>query len=245
MTAESDYQAVAKPIRAAAVARVLGVGYRYLVTLREKGYIKQSEYGLFSIPDAVQGYLRFLRERRQPTKQQAAVGLTEWQRRKLELDVKQRQGKLLPIELLDETMQSLVAETVSLLESQPGRLANELAGISEPAVIREILLDDNRRIRAALAVHLERRAEALRAVQALDSDDGTSAEAESVAMGGGEQDLPGGEHGTGPLPGEEDAVLQADAGRVRGPSLPKGRGRNGHADGKNGVVPKRDRAQAR
>jgi len=45
------------------------------------------------------------------------------------------------------------------LESLPGRLATVLAGESEPAVVRKVLLDEVRRVRQSVADTFERMAE--------------------------------------------------------------------------------------
>ena len=171
-TVESEYQAISTPRRAAAVARALGISYRHLMKLHEAGYIKKAQYGMFTVPDAAQGYVRHLKEGiKVQTKREKKADLAEWQARKVRLQVLKAEGELLPAVLVDQTTQALCAEMVALLERQPGRLASELAGISEPPVIREMLLDDCRSIRRALAAHLARRSEALRQVRAVDESE--------------------------------------------------------------------------
>jgi len=245
MSAESDYKNVSKPIQMSAAARVIGIHYRHLARLAEQGWVKKEPgFGLVKLTSAVQGYVKSLKDST-PTRNSMRTELVDMQRQKLALQIRSTAGELLPIAMVDETIQGMSVEFVSLLEGLPSRLANELAGISEPAVVREHLLDEVRRIRSVVAKHLEQRAEALKAMHDSGKYLAASAEKKTMGMGGGESDLPAGERGAGPIQDQTDSILQTDPGRVRRSKVSKSRRGNGHANGKDRIFPQRHRKKAR
>lgn len=89
----------------------------------------------------------------------------------------------------------------SQLEAQPGRLANELAAVSDPALIRAKLRDENRRILDACAVEVDRFAEQIEAPAEADgSDAAPSTGPHPGPMGGRDADPAAGQRGAGTVP---------------------------------------------
>lgn len=245
MTVDSDYQAVSAPIKIAAAARVLGISKRHLRHLVDKGFIRSTgKWGGFVLPEVVQDYVRWIKNERPPRDEQRSE-LRSWQQKKIELQISQALGHLLPSSMISDLLQEYFTETAALLEAAPGRLANELAGVHDPAIARQLLQDETRRIREALAKRLERTIEVCRASGSVRQDPASAPEAQPVAVGGDESSVPPGERGAGPLPSEANAVLHPDPGRRRRSTVQRHRRGNGDANGEDNVVPQRRRAKAR
>ena len=92
---------------------------------------------------------------------------------KFALENSRRRGELIYADQVAEVMARIAAELSSRLDAVPGRVAGELAGISDPAVIRQRLLDEHRAVRAAFAGATAELADALGSVD----DDGGDSEA--------------------------------------------------------------------
>lgn len=87
--------------------------------------------------------------------------LAKAQAEKVEMENEQRRGRTIDAAQVEETMLGLAAYLAREHDALPGRVANELAGINEPAVIRSRLLEECRAIREGLAQHFSRTADAL------------------------------------------------------------------------------------
>lgn len=70
---------------------------------------------------------------------------------KVELANAQRRGELIFADQVAEALSTLAADLSARHDALPGRLANELAGLTDPAVIRSRLLDELRAVRGAFA----------------------------------------------------------------------------------------------
>ncbi len=73
-----------------------------------------------------------------------------------EIEVAIKKAEFLPIEIFQNTVNELVAICAMGLEAIPGRMANELAGISEPAEVQQQLLEEIRNIRGSLSESLSK-----------------------------------------------------------------------------------------
>src|ERR1043166_802920 len=87
--------------------------------------------------------------------------LAKAQADKVELENARRRGELILASLVAHVLSSLGADLASRHDGLAGRVANELAGISEPALIRERLLTELRGVRTAVADGVEKLADAL------------------------------------------------------------------------------------
>jgi phage terminase Nu1 subunit (DNA packaging protein) len=103
-------------------------------------------------------------------------------REKLQLEIDQVRGRLIPNETFITLNTSIAAVYATQLDALPSRCAADLAIIDDPALIRARLFEETRRIRAATAERLEHRSRELSAdVDRLDSlrlEPGASAAAE-------------------------------------------------------------------
>lgn len=103
-------------------------------------------------------------------------------REKLQIEIDQARGRLVPIDAVITLATSIAAVYATQLDSLPSRCASDLAVLDDPATIRARLLEETRRIRAATADRLEHRARAFTAeageLDSLRRDDGEGAAAE-------------------------------------------------------------------
>lgn len=211
------------------LASVLGLTVQRIGQLQNEGVIPQHARGQYRLGASVQAYAHYLGSRR-PTRDSEHSRLARVQADKIDRENRRARGELLPREVVDETLQGVHAAAVPLLDGMGGRLANELSGISEPAVIRERIQDECRAVRTAVADYLERRATALDAMQDRGERLAAAQEAQPLAVGAGEPELPEGECGTRTIPSESRALVDSDAGSMREPAvLASGRG-YGNAD---------------
>lgn len=91
-------------------------------------------------------------------------------REKLQLEIDQVRGRLIPNETFVDLMTSIAAVYATQLDSLPSRCAADLAIIDDPALIRARLFEETRAVRAATADRLERRSRELSAdVDRIDS----------------------------------------------------------------------------
>lgn len=72
------------------------------------------------------------------------------------LDALEQERRLITKEEVQEITTSAMVIMATQLDGLGGRLAQQLAGESDPAVIRQVILDETRRIRATAAEELER-----------------------------------------------------------------------------------------
>lgn len=199
------------------IGRLLGLTIRRLQQLAKDGYIQPVGHGRYNLVNSVQGYVRFLKEdARKPVRDSEHSLVAREQREKLRLENMRTRGELLERAWVGETDQLRAATFSAQLDGLPGRVANELAAISEPADVRAKLLDETRIVREAMAKFEEDRAQALReAVDDGGDDLETAEEEDSLAVGRGEPDIPPGKRGTGEVSGEPRALLHSDSGMVR------------------------------
>lgn len=181
------------------IAELLGVSVRRLQQLSDEGYVSRLAHGKYPLVGAVQGYIKFLKSR-QPQEKSERARLEGAQRAKIEMQLRRQRGELLPAAMADETLNVASNIFIGELDGRASRLANEIAGKDPPAA-RDLILEDNRRIRNVVADHLERRAAALAAMRELGAEVAPAAQTDAEPVGGREQELPAGEPGTGAVPG--------------------------------------------
>lgn len=102
-------------------------------------------------------------------------------REKLQLEIDRERGRLLPGDTVAQILISVAAVYATQLDALPSRCAADLAVIDDPATIRARVFEETRRIRAATADRLERRARELAAdadrLDQLRREDGAGAAA--------------------------------------------------------------------
>lgn len=110
--------------------------------------------------------------------------LAKEQADKVALDNAQKRKEMIYAWQVSDGLNSMAAELAASLDALPGRVANELAGISDAGQIRVILLRECRAVRGSVARHLGQLADA----------------GESVADSAGHSEAPAGSDG-GPVGG--------------------------------------------
>jgi phage terminase Nu1 subunit (DNA packaging protein) len=116
--------------------------------------------------------------------------LAKAQAEKVEMENEQRRGRTIDAGQVEETMLGLAAYLAREHDALPGRVANELAGINEPAVIRSRLLEECRAIREGLAQFSSRTADALSDLAEECDDLPAAAESDGEPMGGPVENSP-------------------------------------------------------
>lgn len=135
------------------VADVIGITRRQVTNLTQMDVLKQTAKGKYSLADAVQAYLkwrdggRVLEGRRR---------LEDVKARREELLFDQLSGRLISIEDAQVVVNEAMVIIATQMDALPGRMASDLAGESDPAAVRQKLLTEQRRIRAAAADRLAR-----------------------------------------------------------------------------------------
>ncbi len=108
---------------------------------------------------AIQWEIDRIRQAAKPGSQRER--LAKEQADKFELENARRRGELLLASHVAQVLASLGADLAARHDGLAGRVANEFAGISDAARIRERLLDELRHVRGALADATEKLADAL------------------------------------------------------------------------------------
>lgn len=85
----------------------------------------------------------------------ATARLKTAQAERAERDNLIQDGTLIPVSMYQDALVELASETVRALSALPGRLAGELAGITDPALMRARLIDEVTTIRNSLAGHCD------------------------------------------------------------------------------------------
>lgn len=93
------------------------------------------------------------------------------QRHKIELEIAERRGELLPAALVDQTLASVASVATSQIDALGPRLAGELADMDDPAAIQARLFTEGRQVRAAIAEQIRQMAEVLAEGEQDDPDD--------------------------------------------------------------------------
>jgi len=110
-----------------------------------------------------------------------------------ELDYRRKVGDLVDREQAGLVINEAMVIIASQMDGLGGRLAGELAGIMEPALIRQTLLNETRRIRAAAADRLSR----LAVVESGGRNSKATTRKRARSVGGSKQNTAGGKRGTG------------------------------------------------
>lgn len=123
--------------------------------------------------------------------------LAKAQAEKVEMENELRRGRMILADQVEETIFELAAYLAREHEAMPGRLANELAGISEPAIIRARLLAELRAIRDGIATHSARTSDACGHLAEEFEDQPPAAGEDGERLGGSDSSSANGERGAG------------------------------------------------
>jgi predicted HTH domain antitoxin len=114
-------------ISTAVVCQLLMMSRQRVDQLVRDGYIKKLEKGQFSLVEAVQGYIRFLRDETRRQNVSAADSRVRDARAKdIEVRTMQRLGRLVAIELLEEIIDTLCGMVRSEFAGLPAAVTRDL-----------------------------------------------------------------------------------------------------------------------
>jgi DNA-binding transcriptional MerR regulator len=140
------------------LAKLLRVTDRTVRRLSAEGVLPRAGSGPrdgFDLRVCVPKYLAQLQAQGSGSLTEARKRLVEAQRREIEAKTRRREGELLERADVERTVVGAMTTIATQLDGLAGRLCGELAGLTEPAVIRQRLFDECRRIRNAAAAELE------------------------------------------------------------------------------------------
>lgn len=181
---------------ASTIAKLFNLTERRVQQLAKDGIIPKDERGKYDLVGAVRGYIKYLQER--------ALGrgdgayndgvdiklerkrLISAQANKTESENLKLRGELVSFELVKDVLNEAAVCYGRGVDALPGRLANELAGINDPAEVKSRLFDECRRIRIATAELLCRFAETVERDE-ISCIDSRCAENENAGSMGGQQ----------------------------------------------------------
>lgn len=148
------------------IAKLLMLDVRRIQQLVKEGWIARDERGRYGLVSSVQGYVKYLKEHtREQSRGTEHARLARAQATKVEMENFRRMGELQTSAQVEETCQGLVVIMKSSIEGLPGRLANELAAITEPPRVYQTLQTELRGVLDRCADFLEKRADSLEAMQ--------------------------------------------------------------------------------
>jgi len=123
--------------------------------------------------------------------------LAKAQAEKVEMENEMRRGRSIDAGQVEETLFGVAAYLAREHDALPGRVASELAGINEPAIIRAKLLAELRGIREGLAQYSFRAADALSDLAEECGDSSAAAVENGKSVGGSVENPSPGKRGAG------------------------------------------------
>lgn len=136
----------------AELAHFLGLSGERIRTLKHEGVLTETARGKYDLAASVQSYVKWVGGgRARKHTENRRDDLIEEQRRRLQIENDHKEGRLVDLDFVGGVIDEAMILIRTQLDGQPGRMAGELASISDPAVIRQKLQHENRRILAAAA----------------------------------------------------------------------------------------------
>jgi len=140
-------------------AELCGVAPRHLRRLADDGHLPRPVNGRVDAFELLEDYRSYTENGKVPGELVDVRKQIETERhRKLKLENDRRDGDLVPVGDFFATGDAMSSVFVQGMEALPGRLANQLAGESNPAVVRQVLKDEVRRVRQSVSDTFERMA---------------------------------------------------------------------------------------
>jgi hypothetical protein len=153
MTAKSPLPEVSGKV----AAEVLGLSVRHFGRLVREGVLPRASKRRFSVAAVVQAFVAYVSAGREGSGDLAEERrlLTIAQRRQIELSMQTRREQLVELDAAGRVFDAAMVIVGGQLDGLGGRMAAELAAVSDPAVIRARVFDECRRIRNVAADELE------------------------------------------------------------------------------------------
>jgi len=137
------------------LSQILGVAEKTVTRLYQQGVLPQSVKGKYDLAKSVQAFIAY--RSHGAVHEELRDGRKRWEdakARREELLLRKLANELLPAEEAQVVVNEAMQIIASRMDGLPGRLASQLAGMSDPALIRKLLLDELRQIRATAADRL-------------------------------------------------------------------------------------------
>lgn len=175
------------------LAKLFVLSERRVQQLRASGIIPKAQDGQYHLVNAVNAYILFLRERaRLNDHPSAEAALIAQQRLRLlkaradraEHDNQVVEGQWLNASEVNQAFQEVGAVFIACVDALPGRLAFELAGIDDPAVIKAKLFEACRHLRHSTGDCLHALGATLRERDTLSAADSSTAAPDAGSVGG-------------------------------------------------------------
>jgi len=141
------------------MCQLLGISVSQLQNLTNNGTLPKTRHGEYDAIETPQRHREYLLAGRVPGDLGDTRKALEHERhRKLKLENDRKDGELVPVGDFFATGDAMSSVFVQGMESLPGRLATVLAGESEPAVVRKVMMGEVRRVRQSVSDTFERMA---------------------------------------------------------------------------------------
>lgn len=139
-----------------ALVALLGISASHFNTLRQAGVFVAVTNGRYNLKDAISAWAQYHADGKSGSNMAEEKRLLVIaQRKKIEQEIKERSRELVPLSEAQLAFNEAMVLIGSQLDGLPGRVAGELAGVTEPAEVRGLLFEETRRIRHAAATKLE------------------------------------------------------------------------------------------
>lgn len=142
-------------VRGQVLCTVLGVQMSRIYQYTHEGMPKVG-MDLYDLPACVQWRLDRAVSNPKSAPNKISDELKRSTKAKIDLQIAQMRGELIPRELAEQTVLALLSMTATQLESLPPRVASDLAGLSSPMDVQDHLLVECRATRDLIAHEVNR-----------------------------------------------------------------------------------------
>ena len=144
-------------VSASHLAEIAGLSVSQLNRLVSAGVMPKAKRAVYATEKALRALIDYYRQGREGTGNIAVerLRLTVAQRKALEQTTAIKARELVPADEVQTLFCATLAMSMSQLDGMGGRLCNDMAAQSDPAICKKVMFDETRRIRAALAADLQ------------------------------------------------------------------------------------------
>lgn len=139
-----------------AMLELFGLASSQFHQLARLGVFKQTEKGVYDLRGSIKGYVDYHRDGETgSTVAEERRLLIIAQRKQIEQRTKVEAGEQVALDDARRAFEAAMVMVATQLDAIPGRMAGELAGVTDPAEIRATLLHEVRRVREAASAELQ------------------------------------------------------------------------------------------
>lgn len=133
-----------------------GMSATHFHKLKNQGIFVSVERGYYNLKDCINNWCQYHADGRSGSDMaKEKEKLIVAQRKQIELRMKTEQSELVPLSEAQNAFDGAMVLISTQLDGLPGRVAGEVAGLSDPAEVRGLLFNETRRIRATAADELQ------------------------------------------------------------------------------------------